>query len=266
MCHHDDIKLIFKILIDEKFSIYKCCNCFQIFANPWIMDSEEGYDYSQLYFDQALSTGIITESCAPVKENIMNAYYEATSLIRKWWRSGTIADIGCGIGLSSLAIQCLKIPVASFEKNEKYVAVANNKFKLNIKNFDIYTYNGNKFDFAVLNAVLEHVHSPKSFLNAIKKNILNYHGLLIVTVPNIESSQMISIGRSFYNLDPGHVWHFSERTLNNLMEECGYILLEYHRHSFNLDGVDSNVEYYMNHIRGENINIYGSIAGIWISI
>ena len=69
------------------------------------------------------------------------------------------------------------------------------------------------FDLIIMEASLEHVESPKKMFKEISK-VLSSNGVLIVTIPNIESLQSKNTGKYWFHLDtPRHLFMFKKENL-----------------------------------------------------
>ena len=65
------------------------------------------------------------------------------------------------------------------------------------------------FDVIVIDYVLEYVNRPYEILKEVHR-VLKKGGLLIVSVPDIESLQAVWTGRYWFHLDvPKHLYHYS---------------------------------------------------------
>lgn len=99
-----------------------------------------------------------------------------------------ILDVGCGNGnisryLGSLGYETTGIDISekAIEKAKTLNPYPNVKFLL--KNAEQLKEENRKFDAIICSEVLEHLENPLELLRAIK-SILNFDGILIVTVPN----------------------------------------------------------------------------------
>jgi len=270
MCESEQVKKIWKLLgegTEDSFNMYRCESCQQIYLNPWIVDSEFGedpFEFTAKTLESAVREGLLTENNKPVYERLQNAYYEAVELSKKYYHEGMrVVDLGVGIGLSTLALQGSGIKADAVEANRIYAKCAKEDLGLNVICCRIEEYEGTKYDFAVLNSVIEHVHEPIEFIQQISGRFLNTGGYLIVTCPNIYSTQTISRGSEFEQFHWGHVWYYSEDTLLSLLTKCGFELIEFYRPDFTLSGIDGNAATYFTQIRGWNFNYYGAVAGIF---
>ena len=80
-------------------------------------------------------------------------------------------------------------------------------------------------DAITFRAVLEHVHHPRTLLNAAFQ-VLRPGGWLYASVPNIASWGFQTFGPSWFPLDPPrHLLHFSPETLRRAVEASGFEVL-----------------------------------------
>lgn len=80
-------------------------------------------------------------------------------------------------------------------------------------------------DVIVSFEVIEHLFSPKEFLETCHKN-LNSNGFLIVTCPNIEGFDVAVLKENSDIIDTEHVNYFSVSSLSKLLEYIGFEVIE----------------------------------------
>jgi SAM-dependent methyltransferase len=91
----------------------------------------------------------------------------------------------------------------------------------------------NVFDLVTMWQSLEHVHQPLRVLREARR-LLVPGGMLVVSVPNIDSLPFRWFGTGWYGLDlPRHLTHFTPPTLHLMLEKAGFRVrsLELVRHS-----------------------------------
>jgi SAM-dependent methyltransferase len=78
-----------------------------------------------------------------------------------------------------------------------------------------------RYDLILLRHVLEHVHDPISFLQALARR-LTRRGILYIEVPNLESAYLRYFGvrTNAYSV-PYHLWHFDVRSLGMVIQSAG---------------------------------------------
>lgn len=81
------------------------------------------------------------------------------------------------------------------------------------------------FDVVVNFEVIEHLFSPKDFIVQCKK-MLRKNGLLIVTCPNGQGFDLITLKALSKTIDHEHLNYFNPESLKLLLEEIGFEVLE----------------------------------------
>jgi 2-polyprenyl-3-methyl-5-hydroxy-6-metoxy-1,4-benzoquinol methylase len=151
-----------------------------------------------------------------------------------------LLDIGCGNGKFA---ECLNDSTNytgyDFAKNniklfkENYYNKAKNKSKTKIvsRNRKIYykdlnssksKLNLNKFNFIILSHVLEHLHSPYTFMLKLKKSPKN--SILYLSLPNLFS--LIHLKYKYFTEDNQHLYAFSDANVYKFLKDCDYTILE----------------------------------------
>lgn len=98
------------------------------------------------------------------------------------------------------------------------------------------------FDAACAFHVVEHLHDPRSALEAIRA-ALTPGGHLLVEVPNAQSAAARRLGAAWQPLDlPYHVGHHGPRSLRALLERSGFAVLRVDTVPFALYGARSRAE------------------------
>ena len=105
----------------------------------------------------------------------------------------------------------------------------------NLTNFDI--FEKVKFDFVILNNVLEHLRDPVFVIKKIKK-FLKKEGVLFIEVPNDFNKFQVSgkiinnIKKKWWISPPAHLNYFSHDTLEIFLKRLGFIVKKKIRVSF----------------------------------
>lgn len=232
--------------IEGEFGLYHCNNCGLYFINPQPDEKElikfypeESYcSYKSLYLyfmdhkNFFKKIKFITTNLFFLLRNIVT-YATYTFLIgllrveKILKENGNILDLGCGNGvfLSRLRKRALK-------KNSKMkfygIDIVEPKNKEKLEEFGIKILKGtifemkfadNMFDIIRLYHVLEHVHNPSMHFKELKR-ILKPGGILIISVPNINSLNFKIFGKNWFPLDiPRHLFDFSEETLRKYLKK-----------------------------------------------
>lgn len=135
--------------------------------------------------------------------------------------AGRLLDLGCGTGaflrtMAEAGWECWGVePSSSAAASFAGCRV----FSGELKNAG---FEDNFFDAVTLWQVLEHLPDPRACLLDIRR-ILKDDGVIVISVPNIESFQAFLGGESWFALElPRHRWQFSARTLTGLLEKNGF--------------------------------------------
>jgi SAM-dependent methyltransferase len=238
--------------VDAQHNLCQCSNCKYIFDNPRPTPSEIVSFYSRpVQYEDWLS--------------------EISDRDRLWQRrlrklkqansSGTLLDIGSGIGQFLHHANLYYTQVSGTEVSDTAIDIAKKKYGLNLIKGSIEDINfeSRKFDNITMFHVLEHVHDPKSVIR-ICHSLLNENGLLFIAVPNeincwksklsfvkkikyelinkpkasnIHNNNQISIGKWGLpkllldgSLTEIHLSHFTPNTLQCFLEKTGFKVLE----------------------------------------
>jgi 2-polyprenyl-3-methyl-5-hydroxy-6-metoxy-1,4-benzoquinol methylase len=146
-------------------------------------------------------------------------------LIKQYAASNeTILDYGCGTGELLNFVQKKGFQVFGVEPNELARKKANLKLQGGIsENLESLK----KYSFSVITLwhVLEHIHNLNETIQNLK-SLLTESGHLIIAVPNFKSHDSLKYKDSWAGYDvPRHLWHFSQETMNKLLEKNGLTIV-----------------------------------------
>jgi 2-polyprenyl-3-methyl-5-hydroxy-6-metoxy-1,4-benzoquinol methylase len=155
--------------------------------------------------------------------------------------AASLLDVGCGYGFILSAAEEQNFKAVGFEIAESAAEAARKRGLTVCTGTGIgETDFGRAFDVVTCMDVIEHVTSPRSFVQAIDK-ILKPGGLLVVKTPNADgllnvlghSAYKLSGGKIHYLTDQlynfGHIYRFSPATLGRLLQSFGFETLEVHQ-------------------------------------
>ncbi len=148
----------------------------------------------------------------------------ARAVNRLFPRPGRVLDIGCGRGqmlreLKSMGWECFgtEFP-GQASKSLPFTVYEGDLAELKLQ--------PQSFDAVTLWHVFEHLKNPFSALDEIGR-ILKPGGLLVISVPNIESIQAKIFGRNWIHLDlPRHIYHFSPHSLSRALQTGDFTVLD----------------------------------------
>jgi 2-polyprenyl-3-methyl-5-hydroxy-6-metoxy-1,4-benzoquinol methylase len=141
-------------------------------------------------------------------------------------------DIGCGWGetlrfLQEKGANSFGVDPAS-EAIEYCQKIGINAIKSNFSSFNPFDQ---KFDFVILQNVLEHLSSPDKVIDDIKSQALVDGGYLIIDVPN-EFNAFQEAGQKTHSIDqwwvcpPAHLNYFTASSLESLLTKKGFTIID----------------------------------------
>lgn len=224
-------------LNNRDFSVVACTKCGLQMVNPQPTPEVLSGYYNDQYYGKA------TVKFIPIIQ-----WLRRVSVIKKIRKissfyahqTGKIIDIGCADGTFLFNIKKRQWDTAGLEISENF-RVSQNLNDLNIVIGDIAAQHFPKKSYNVVTLwhVFEHLAEPIKYLEEIK-NIIAPNGLLVLTMPNIQSWQAHWFGRYWFHRDvPRHLFHYTPKTLNKLLTKYGfriqkieYFSLEYNPFGF----------------------------------
>lgn len=134
----------------------------------------------------------------------------------------TFLDIGSGSGEILYFAKKIGFEVLGIEPNNGYAEFTKRDLNLNVINSTLekIDFNNQKFDVINLNQVLEHLPNPLETLNKLK-DLLNFNGILILTVPDIES-KLHSPNTQFHY---AHIYNYNHISLKKIFDKAGLQIL-----------------------------------------
>jgi SAM-dependent methyltransferase len=233
-----------------------------MFLNPRIAGSQRGYsqEFVDSYIDLLIKFGVLRSDRSADEAVIPNYYPEIVDLTHTVYDGTSVLDIGCGIGMSILALKVKGIQAKGIDIDPFMVATGRRLFGLDLEVRNLVDVDG-RYSVATLSSVLEHVHEPVAFLDAIRTHILTESGHLVLTVPNILDISYIENGTAEdHRYHRGHVWYFNETTLSIVAERAGYRVERMYRHDIVLPGTIGNAMRFIRKYLCVDANLYGGIG------
>jgi len=226
ICDANDAELIYRGMGENGFEVHECIckQCGFVYLNPrW--DEDTYLQFYETTYDKYWRKNVPD---IPPERNGTSYYL----LYQRWmkyfpdFKPSYILDIGCGNG-KKLAYIMQQFDAKYFGIEPSIASKPDivNKgihFIANDVNSDWDEDLENKFDFIIMRRTLEH------FLNPIKvltkaRNVISDNGLLYIAVPDALCKSNTLIGHNFTIVHP---YFFSEYSLNNLLQKCGFEIVK----------------------------------------
>lgn len=221
ICFSDNL---FKISIAKGQVRLSKCECGVIFQNPrYVGPVYRAGQVEDGYIPSLILKGLLDESRRPIEDVISRRYDKIVDLTKQVYEGGEIADVGCGIGLSALALRYAGFDVDCYDTAAERIEWGTKHFGLKMSSEDIVSKPSPKrYALVTMSSMLEHVFSPVEFLALIRENALTQDGKIIITVPNIESKQFYEKWNAWDNICPSHFFYFSEKSLDDAARRAGF--------------------------------------------
>jgi 2-polyprenyl-3-methyl-5-hydroxy-6-metoxy-1,4-benzoquinol methylase len=147
------------------------------------------------------------------------------NLLRKFKHSGAVADLGCGIGETAIALRDSGFSVVGVEESDK----ATNFLKAQYPNVEwvcqnllkFLEYNPRSFDAITMFHVLEHIPYPKDVMKLADEALIQ-PGIVVIEVPDVAGGVARLRGKRWDYYLNHHVNYFDLRSLQHLMSAFGF--------------------------------------------
>ena len=232
VCGSAGISKVFNVkdntVSQEYFEIYHCSNCQARFTqNPPAESGIGQYYKSGDYISHTdTSKGLINRLYRFVRNYSLN---QKRKLIEKatGLRNGSLLDVGSGTGHFVAAMQKGGWQVTGLEPDEGAREVALKQHSIGLLPVtDLFNLPKNKFNAITLWHVLEHVHELKKYILTFKE-LLADNGKLFIAVPNYTSYDANVYQEYWAGYDvPRHLYHFTPATIQWLMKEFGFKIVD----------------------------------------
>jgi len=142
-------------------------------------------------------------------------------------KAGTLLDAGTGIGSFVNEMKQHGWQATGLEPDADARKVAKEQYGLELADTEqFYQLPAGHFDAITLWHVLEHVHYLQNYIQQLK-NLLKDNGKLFIAVPNYTSTDAKLYNEYWAAYDvPRHLYHFSPRSMQILMERNGLRILQ----------------------------------------
>ncbi len=134
----------------------------------------------------------------------------------------TMLDIGAGSGILVEVAKHLGYNAIGIEPSKSLVQIAETHH-LDVKQgyFPSNQVKG-KFDLITLVDVIEHLNEPFALIDSLSSH-LNQDGIILISTPDVSSRFARIMKWKWWHYRVAHIGYFNQKTLNLLMDRCGYI-------------------------------------------
>jgi 2-polyprenyl-3-methyl-5-hydroxy-6-metoxy-1,4-benzoquinol methylase len=213
----------------DPFSIVRCQRCGLLFLNPRPTQEEMGRYYPYSEYGDAFTPAIEDEPSVVTRFNRLYHMERLCRAVERVKREGQLLDVGCATGnfLDRMRRRG-NWRVYGVEVNEEAAHYAQDRFGLDVFVGELGAagYPEHSFDIVTLWNVMEHLHSPLDTLKEVWQ-LLKDDGVLILSVPNVDSLDARIFGDRWIGLDPPrHLYVFSPETVSQLLSKAGFEVID----------------------------------------
>ena len=142
--------------------------------------------------------------------------------LRRYVKSGTVVDYGCGLGHFVLALKDAGYVASGYEIDDDTRALAKEALNLNLHPLESFLqHEMNSIDAITMWHVLEHIYDLNADFSEIVKR-LRAGGVIMIAVPNFRSWDAVKYGSAWEAYDvPRHLYHFDSNRLISFVEDFG---------------------------------------------
>lgn len=166
------------------------------------------------------------------EKQFKNIFEKRVGIILRFKKTGKALEIGSSTGVFLSLLKERGWEVLGIEPSVGAVDTAQRKGIPTLNTtFEKSELKSGTFDLVVFNHVLEHMNNPIDILRKANQ-VLKKDGAVLIDVPNFTSlSARISGAGWRYILPKEHRWHFTPKSLTNLLEKSGFRVVHWETHS-----------------------------------
>jgi 2-polyprenyl-3-methyl-5-hydroxy-6-metoxy-1,4-benzoquinol methylase len=202
--------------------VVRCEDCGLVFLNPQPSDDELAKIYNAHYFLGSESEAG-RETVSHIKQATAKLYL---SEIRRYQglNNGRLLEIGCGEGDFLVSAESEGWHVTGVE----YASAACARARQRLKNGEVRcgelpaaNLAAEQFDLCVISDVIEHVRSPRDFLQEIHR-VLKPGGTLFIATPSIDSWSARIMQQNWMEFKAEHLTYFDRQNLQTVLFESDF--------------------------------------------
>ena len=222
-CHVCSSPRVYYAFSVQEFRLLGCRDCGHMMLNPPPSDEDLAEIYGPQY---ALTTDdpSAESQFARMKQATARYYLD---LVREYRGShgGELLEIGCGHGDLLAVADTLGYEVTGVEYSGHACEAARSRLRGRgrIVQGELSDLGARSavYDVCVLSDVIEHVRSPRNFIESIRR-VLKPDGVLFIATPTLDSWSAKLMKNSWMEFKPEHLHYFNQNSLHSLLFQVGY--------------------------------------------
>jgi 2-polyprenyl-3-methyl-5-hydroxy-6-metoxy-1,4-benzoquinol methylase len=209
--------------------LVRCLNCGLVYVGLQPEAAELYALYGETYFHNNDSGEVGYTNYIKDEHNIRKTFAGRLKRLERWVKPGKVLDVGCAAGFFLDVAQQRGWQVQGMDVSNFAVEYVRQRFGYDARLGSLadLDYPENNYDLITLWDVIEHVPSPKAYVEKIAK-LLKSGGVVALATPNVDSPVAKITGKNWmgYKLSEEHVYYFSVKTLRRLLEEAGFEVVD----------------------------------------
>lgn len=205
-----------KYMVRQDLTYTSCQKCDLIYSEEQPKDTNDVYSNDN-YRDTQISAYDKSR-----KFRIKNFAVERIKILKKYKKSGSLLDVGCGTGWFMEEAR-KHYEVTGIEHSDSIRLWLKKKF--NISSFKVIHDLKKKFDIITAFDVIEHVTNPLDFLNNLK-NKLKKNGIILIYTPNADSLGFSFLKEKNNLLCVDHLFCFNQKSFEYLCKKANMRIVE----------------------------------------
>ena len=207
----------------QQWHLVKCKRCTLIFLSPQPNEAQlkQLYEHESYYTDRIQKEPSVDRA----QQRAERLRPLIAKLEQKVGRKGRLLGIGCGYGMLLGAAKASGWDAMGLEVSSHAAQFVKSAFDIDVIEAPANALNSldiGTFDAITMFSVIEHLPDPISTLTMVRQR-LKPDGLLWAVVPNVNSMDRFWHGPYWSGWDvPYHLWHFSPKTITQLLNTAGF--------------------------------------------
>ncbi|MFH1786624.1 MAG: class I SAM-dependent methyltransferase [archaeon] len=252
-----------EVLIDRgDYKFVKCKDCDLIYTFPQPSSKTLDKLYCKGYFRRAAAVGKSFRDYTVGVDEYLKVFRRRAKIISKYKKTGDILDVGCAIGCFLEVMKDRGWHVSGVDLSKDAVDYCKQRFGVEAFNGPLQDagFKEKQFDVITLWGILEHMRDPNAELEYMR-TLLKDDGILFVETPDIESFMFQLLESKWPHMKPEHLYHFSNKTLGQLLNSKGFDVLRVTRQH---TGKYVDIDYLLHRVKSINPLLYRLLSPLRI--
>lgn len=204
--------------------LHRCLDCGLVYTHPMPTPAELMELYDDQYFVSHSSTVKGYDNYLRDRDNICRTFRKRFGYIRRFLaQPGRVLDVGCAAGFFLSVAREMGWDAEGLDISDFAVELVRAEgFKAFCGPLENFPQPEKPYDLVTMWDVIEHVPSPKAYLERIGR-LLRPGGYLVIATPVIDSLPRMIFGDRWMGFkEHEHLYFFSSKTLGRILRQTGF--------------------------------------------